>query len=119
LLTDAMALGGDGGVSGGANVLPQLFVQLFEAARTGFDDEAAAFESDVARLGHIYSVASPSGITAASVVKGLKGALATLGVCSGLPAPPLAQLSAVQAEQVKQILHSLRAAGDVTPAYQQ
>jgi dihydrodipicolinate synthase/N-acetylneuraminate lyase len=119
LLTDAMALGGDGGVSGGANVLPQLFVQLYEAARTGFDDEVAAFESDVARLGHIYSVASPSDITAASVVKGLKGALATLGVCSGLPAPPLAQLSAVQTEQVKQILHSLRAAGDVTPAYQQ
>ena len=119
LLTDAMALGGDGGVSGGANVLPQLYVQLYEAARTGFDDEVAAFESDVARLGHIYSVASPSGITAASVVKGLKGALATLNVCSALPAPPLAPLSAVQTEQVKQILHSLRAAGEVVTASQQ
>lgn len=119
LLTDAMSLGGDGGVCGGANVVPQLYVQLYEAARTGFDDELAAFESDVARLGHIYSVASPSGFNAASTVKGLKGALATLGVCSGRPAPPLTPLSAVQTEQVKQILHSLRAAGEVAAVAQQ
>ena len=35
LLVDAMRLGGDGGVCGGANVFPQWFVQCYEAVPTG------------------------------------------------------------------------------------
>jgi 4-hydroxy-tetrahydrodipicolinate synthase len=121
LLAEAIELGGEGGVSGGANVLPQLYVQLYEAARAGFADEAAAFESDAALLGHIYLVDAPLGITASSVVKGLKAAMSILGVCSGLPCPPLAPMSAGQLEQVKRILQEAGAAraGAMAAAQQQ
>ena len=107
LLAEAIEMGGDGGVSGGANIMPQLYVQLYEAARAGFVDETAAFESDAARLGHIYLVGSPGGITASSVVRGLKAAVSLLGVCSGMPCPPLAPLSAAEREQVRHIIQSL------------
>lgn len=111
LLAESIEAGGDGGVSGGANVMPQLFVRLYEAARAGFPEELAAFASDVARLAQIYAVGAPTGVTAASVVKGLKAALSSLGICSGLPCPPLGPHTAAQTEQVKQILHLVDAAG--------
>jgi 4-hydroxy-tetrahydrodipicolinate synthase len=119
LLAEAVELGGDGGVSGGANVMPQLYVQLYEAASAGFVDEAAAFESDAALVGRLYLVEAPQGITASSVVKGLKAAVSVLGVCSGLPCPPLAPLSAAQLEQVKHILHSAGASRTAAVAQQQ
>jgi dihydrodipicolinate synthase/N-acetylneuraminate lyase len=119
LLDEAIAFGGHGGVSGGANILPQLYVKYYEAAVAGFADEAATFESDVALLGHIYTVGAAEGITASTVVKGLKSALSILGVCSGLPCPPLAPLSAAQVEQVRQILNSVGAHRAAMAAAQQ
>jgi len=119
LLAEAIELGGDGGVSGGANVMPQLYVQLYEAASAGFVDETAAFESDAALLGRLYLVDAPQRITASSVVKGLKAAMSILGVCSGLPCPPLAPLSAAQLEQVKHILQSAGASRTAAVAQQQ
>jgi 4-hydroxy-tetrahydrodipicolinate synthase len=108
LLAEAIELGGDGGVSGGANVCPELYVQLYEAARADFSDETALLRTKAATLGHIYSVGE---FSAASVVKGLKAALSLLGVCSGLPCPPLAPLSASQLDQVEKILRSLGVGG--------
>lgn len=115
LLAETIELGGHGGVSGGANALPQLYVQLYEAARAGFVDEAAALGSDAARFGQIYLVGSPT-VTAGSVVRGLKAAVSILGVCSGFTCPPLGPLSAAEREQVKQILHSLGAFDAATTA---
>lgn len=119
LLAESIELGGDGGVSGGANVCPELFVQLYEAARADFADEFALLRAKAATLGHIYSV---SEFSAASVVKGLKAALSLLGVCSGLPCPPLEPLSGAQLDQVAMILRSIgagSAAADVLMAQQQ
>ncbi len=104
LLPETIELGGDGGVNGGANVWPELFVQLFDAASAGFDDELAALRSNAALFGHIYTVGR---FDAASVVKGLKAALAHLGVCSGALNPPLEPLSASEVAEVGRILDSL------------
>jgi dihydrodipicolinate synthase/N-acetylneuraminate lyase len=105
LLPEVIELGGDGGVSGGANVWPELFVQIYEAARAGFDDELATLRSNAALLGHIYTVGR---FDAASVVKGLKAALAHLGVCSGYVSPPLEPLTASEKAEVGRILDSLK-----------
>jgi len=96
-----------------------LYAKYYEAAVAGFVDEAAAFESDVALLGHIYIVGVSDGLTASSVVKGLKAALSIQGVCSGLPCPPLAPLSAPQVEQVRQILREVGASRAAAVAAQQ
>ena len=47
LTAEAVQMGGDGGVNGGANVFPELFVSYYEAAARGDEDEIEA----VARKG--------------------------------------------------------------------
>jgi 4-hydroxy-tetrahydrodipicolinate synthase len=105
LLGPAMEFGADGGVSGGANVWPQLLVQIYEAASAGtLSHERPELLAKLAQLNQIYSV---GGDSASAVVKGLKAALATLGVCSGLPAPPLAPLAPDEIAQINNLLESL------------
>jgi 2-dehydro-3-deoxy-D-pentonate aldolase len=113
LLAEAMALGADGGVCGGANVWPQLFVQIYEAS-LATTDTAAVEQCDVLpyledrsdRLAGIYHSGDAT-ITAPSVIKGLKAALAILGIARDEPAPPLAPLTAAEKHHVETILREL------------
>lgn len=112
LLAEAMAIGADGGVCGGANVWPQLFVQIYEASLA--TETAIAEQGDVLpyledrsdRLARIYQRGDEP-ITASSVIKGLKAALAALGITRDEPAPPLAPLTAAQKQHVESILREL------------
>jgi 4-hydroxy-tetrahydrodipicolinate synthase len=113
LLAQALELGADGGVCGGANVWPQLFVQIYEAT-LATTDTAIAEQGDVLpyladqadRLAEIYKVSSGP-MTASSVIKGLKAALATLAICSDEVALPLQQLSSSERGQIETILREL------------
>lgn len=111
LLARAIDLGADGGVSGGANVWPQLFVQIYEAATlasdTAMTDQQEILHHLVDRaddLGQIYRLGS---VSAASVVKGLKSALSILGVCSDTPAEPLSPCTSTERTRIEQILRSM------------
>jgi dihydrodipicolinate synthase/N-acetylneuraminate lyase len=113
LLAQAIELGADGGVCGGANVWPQLFVQLYEAA-LATTETSIAEQGDVMpqlvdqadRLGKIYQVGSGA-ITAPSVIKGLKAALAALGIIQAEVAQPLQPLAAAEREHIAKILVEL------------
>lgn len=89
LLPEAMALGAHGGVAGGANLFPRLFVDLYHAAQCG-DQRVAELAARAARLNAVYGDYAS---TAASVIKGLKAGLAALGIGNGLPAEPLGPLA--------------------------
>jgi 4-hydroxy-tetrahydrodipicolinate synthase len=111
LLTRSLELGGDGGVCGGANVWPQLFVQIYEGA-TSFTDTAIADHKEVVndlvdkadRLAQIYRGGPTS---ASSLVKGLKAALSVMGICGETVAAPLQSYSAAERRRVEQIIQSL------------
>jgi 4-hydroxy-tetrahydrodipicolinate synthase len=111
LLSRALELGGDGGVSGGANVWPQLFVQMYDAT-IATSDSAIAEQIDVVhhlvdqvdRLGQIYRLGPPS---PSSVIKGLKCALSVLGICGDLVAEPLGQCSPAERQHVENVIRSL------------
>lgn len=113
LLLQALEMGADGGVCGGANVWPQAFVQLYEAS-LATTDTAIAEQGDVLphlvdqtdRLAQIYRVASET-ITAPSVIKGLKAALSALGLTTADVAPPLESLAPAEQAQVATILREL------------
>jgi 2-dehydro-3-deoxy-D-pentonate aldolase len=113
LLAEAIELGAHGGVIGGANVWPELFVRIYDAAVAGFVDELATLQSNAARFGHIYTVGP---FSAASVVKGLKAALGILGVCEPLVSPPLGPLTASETGEIEKILQSLGLTGAFDPA---
>ncbi|HEY4234674.1 MAG TPA: dihydrodipicolinate synthase family protein [Lacipirellulaceae bacterium] len=111
LLARSLELGGDGGVCGGANVWPQLFVQIYEG-QTSFMDTTFADHQEVIndlvdkadRLAQIYRRGPTS---ASSLVKGLKAALAVMGICGETAAAPLQSYSAAERRRIEQVIQSL------------
>jgi dihydrodipicolinate synthase/N-acetylneuraminate lyase len=104
LLAESIKLGGDGGISGGANVWPQLFVQIYEAATAGQDEVVAKLVAKANCLGRIYQTGR---VPASSVIKGLKTALSVLGICNGAVAEPFGPPSSEAVRQIESIVRSL------------
>jgi 4-hydroxy-tetrahydrodipicolinate synthase len=104
LLAETVALGGDGGVSGGANLDPRLYVDLYEAARTGDFARMSALQQRVLQLGEIYQV----GQHASSVIKGLKCALSVVGLCDDFMAEPFHRFRDAEREKVRAIVEGLQ-----------
>ena len=85
LLADSVLLGAHGGVCGGANLLPRLYVDLYEAARARDLARVEPLHRTVMRVcSTIYSV----GQYESSFLKGLKCALSCLGICNDFVAEP-------------------------------
>jgi len=101
LLVQAIALGAHGGVCGGANVFPKLYVDLCAAARQRDPERAEKLQAQVAELAdHLYGPVR----TSAEVIKGLKCALAGLGLCRDLVAEPFHQPGEKQRRRIRAFL---------------
>ena len=84
-LFDSLQLGGHGGVSGGANLFPKLYVAVVEAHRAGDLVRAQELQKHIQRLSDsFYRIGKYS----SSIIKGIKCALACLGVCDDFMAEP-------------------------------
>jgi 4-hydroxy-tetrahydrodipicolinate synthase len=104
LLAEAVLLGGSGGVCGGANLDPRLYVELFDAAVTGDLQRVLQLQQQVLRLAtRLYTVGDPP----SAYLTGLKAALAALGIGTGLPAPPLTPLSGDRRQRIEQHVRDL------------
>ncbi len=104
LLAEAVLHGAHGGVSGGANLLPRLYVDLYEAAQRGDIARAQALHRMVMRLkATLYSVSrEPSGF-----LRALKCVLSCLGICSDFLAEPFRAFGAPERQLVQQHLTDL------------
>ncbi|MEM6692177.1 MAG: dihydrodipicolinate synthase family protein [Planctomycetota bacterium] len=100
LLVDAMQLGAAGGVAGGSNLFPQLFVDLFRAFTKKREAEVDRLQQLVIQLQTLYSF----GKYGSSYLKGLKCALDLSGICSGRLAAPFDAFKTPQRKQVEQWL---------------
>jgi dihydrodipicolinate synthase/N-acetylneuraminate lyase len=103
-LAYAVQAGADGGVTGGANVLPTLYVQFYEAAVRGELARVDYLRNLVIRLGEIYRF-GPRHV--ASSVKGIKCALSLLGVCNDLLSVPLRPFEPCDRAPLGQILKEI------------
>ena len=103
LLADAVRRGGQGGVNGGANLHPRLFVELYDAASRRDTTRVAELQDQVLRLGRIYQV----GRHASAIIKGLKCALSLLGLCDDFMAEPFQRFREPERGQVRQLLDEL------------
>jgi len=103
LLLEALKRGGDGGVNGGANAFPELFVQCYEAFRQGNKDKAAQHLQGIEALQEIYSV----GKYASRHIKATKCVLSLLGICEDKMAEPFNHFLPPEREKVLQILRKL------------
>jgi len=103
LLLETVLQGGDGGVNGGANFHPRLFVELHKALESGDRARAAQLHEQVLRLGKVYQI----GQHASTVIKGMKCACSLLGLCDDLMAEPFRRFNPPEREQVRATLESL------------
>ncbi len=101
LLGEAILCGGHGGVCGGANLFPRLYVDLYNAARDHKTAEVARLREKVLNITQtLYSLDHEG----AGVIKGLKAALRCLGICSDFMAEPFHRLREPERRQVRQFL---------------
>ncbi len=105
MLPDAHRLGGDGGVCGGANALPKMFVDCYNALRCGDDSAVEQASSRINQFQAIYEI----GKYASRHIKATKCALSLLGICSDLPADPFHAFLSPQRERVAVILRAMGA----------
>lgn len=105
LLGETVMLGGHGGVNGGANLFPQLYVRLYEAAVAGERDRVAALHEIVMQISDtIYS----TGRHGSSFLKGLKCALALEGICSDFMAEPFHRFRDAERDRVRRFLDEVK-----------
>jgi 4-hydroxy-tetrahydrodipicolinate synthase len=86
IMMSSLDIGADGSVCGGANLFPRLYVKLYEAVTEGRRSQAEALQALVVKISEaIYTV----GPAPTAYLRGLKSALAQLGVCGNALAEPL------------------------------
>ena len=79
LTGECVLIGADGGINGGANLFPELYVSMYEAASRGDVAEVQEIQKRIMTVSRsIYTV----GKYASSYLKGLKCALSLMGLCS-------------------------------------
>jgi len=106
LLADALLAGGHGGIPGGANLFPKLYVQLCEATRNGDVPRSQQLHAQVM---HVSKSLYRIGHHASSVIKGIKCTLSCMGVCSDFMAEPFHRFRAEQRARVQEQLAELTA----------
>lgn len=95
MLVEAMAMGAHGGVCGGSNVIPELFVALYRACRDGRNEEARELQQIVVDFGKgVYTAGG-------NYIKSIKYAMSVVGVCSAEPAEPYLPLDPAYGQQVR------------------
>ncbi len=104
LLAEAVLAGGHGGVCGGANLVPKLYVDLYNAACSKDLSAVEHLHKKVMQIsGTIYSV----GKYESSYLKGLKCALCCMGICSDFLAEPFHRFHSAERNLIQRHLKKL------------
>jgi dihydrodipicolinate synthase/N-acetylneuraminate lyase len=108
LLGEAVLLGASGGVCGGANLWPRLYVDLYAAAVAGGQRRVADLHAKVMWIsGRIYGV----GRHPSRYLKGLKCALHGLGLCNDFMAEPFHKFRAEERRRIEGYLREMTQMG--------
>ena len=104
LTGESVVMGADGGVNGGANIFPELYVEMYDAA-------AAHDIARVRRLQHRIMQISTSlytvGKYGSSYLKGVKCALSLLGICDDYLSYPYRKFRTEERDRIRQALGAL------------
>ena len=102
---ECVLLGGHGGINGGANMFPELYVRMYEAAKAGNLKEVKRLQQFIMQISSgIYTV----GQHGSSYLKGLKCALSLLGIINDdFVASPFHKFNAPEREKVHKALEQL------------
>jgi 4-hydroxy-tetrahydrodipicolinate synthase len=103
LLAEAVLLGAHGGMAGGSNVNPRLFVDLYEAAAAGNVNRVATLHQQAIEFDNaVYRSAEDPH----NPLRGLKAALSIMGICGTAMNPPLRPISTREHDTIEQYLRA-------------
>lgn len=102
---ECVLMGGHGGINGGANMFPELYVSMYNAAKAGNLQEVRRLQPYIMQISQsIYTV----GQHGSSYLKGLKCALSLLGVINDdFVASPFYKFNSPEREKIRQALDCL------------
>ena len=104
LLAETLVLGGHGGVCGGGNLIPELYVELYEKSIEGDFKKMGILHERIMQISTtIYSV----GKYKSSYLKGLKCSLALMGICDDFMAEPFHRFRVSERNVIRQYLIDL------------
>lgn len=104
MTAEAVMMGASGGVNGGANLFPKLYVDLYNAAKDLDIDRVKLLQQKVMQVcATIYS----NGQYGSSYLKGLKSALSVLGICSDFIASPFNKFDEQYKNQISNAIEKL------------
>lgn len=104
MMAETVLMGSHGGVCGGSNLFPELYVALYEAAVKRDFEKVKEFQAVVMEISNkIYQV----GGYKSSYMKGLKTAMSLKGLCQAQFASPLYPFSAAEVEELKERLDKI------------
>lgn len=109
LLGECLKLGCNGGISGGANMFPALYVRLYEAATRKEPDQVEKWQAWINRVQkEVYrAVSSP-----VQFIIGIKYVLSVKGICSTRMAMPIYHsLTGEQKKTMEELVSSFNSAG--------
>lgn len=104
LLGETLVLGGHGGVCGGGNLIPELYVELYEKSIEGDFKKMGILHERIMQISTtIYSV----GKYKSSYLKGLKCSLTLMGICDDFMAEPFHRFRVSERNVIRQYLMDL------------
>ncbi|MDQ8194530.1 dihydrodipicolinate synthase family protein [Coraliomargarita sp. SDUM461004] len=106
LLAESMLAGGNGGINGGANVFPKLYVKIYNLMRSGQFIEAQSLQREVMEVScQLFTI----GKHGSSIIKGIKGALEVRGIAKRHLASPFRGFNDIDLARVSETINGLEA----------
>lgn len=103
-MAEFVLTGGHGGVNGGANMFPKLYVELYNASVSRNFEKILPLQQKVIQISStIYKV----GHYGSSYLKGLKCALSVMGICNDYLAEPFHRFKEPERLKISQLLEDL------------
>ncbi|PZX48319.1 dihydrodipicolinate synthase family protein [Algoriphagus chordae] len=104
MMAETVLMGSHGGVCGGANLFPKLYVSLYEAAENRDFEKIRKLQGSVMEISkNIYQV----GGYKSSYMKGVKTALSFMGLCQTEFAPPVYPFSEEEVEELRRRVNKI------------
>ncbi len=105
MMAESVLMGAHGGVNGGANMFPELYVALYNAAVAKDVDKVRELHAKVMQISSsIYTVGSYG----SSYLKGVKAALSVLGICNDFLAAPFNKFDEEHKDKIRTAIELLK-----------
>lgn len=104
ILMHTMLSGGHGGVNGGANMFPKLYVAMYDAVEAGDFDRMQKLQKKILEVSSkLYTIGS----SPMKYLQGVKCVLSLMGICNDELALPFQSLNGEEKKQVQKALQEL------------